>query len=133
VNIHATPEWGYETGSRRGERDGRVGKLHRRGCELDLGIILSVNWRRGGDRQDRFNQPVNARYSATVGDVALTVSVHLAGGNPFEFGFGPPQPKRTADYTWAWGSLGYFGFADKDARREVHRKAKEWLKANPGR
>jgi RNA polymerase sigma factor (sigma-70 family) len=72
-------------------------------------------------------------YQATVGDVALAVNVHLAGGNPFEFGFGPPGRKPPDAYVWAWGSLSHFGFADEDARREAHRKAKEWLKAHPER
>ncbi|HET6572057.1 MAG TPA: hypothetical protein VFG68_00520, partial [Fimbriiglobus sp.] len=71
------------------------------------------------------------RYSATVGDVALAVSVHLAGGDPFAFGCGPPG-KKTLNL--AWGSLGYLGFADEENRKAAHRKAKAWLaKASPER
>ena len=63
-------------------------------------------------------------YSATVGDVALAVSVHLAGGNPFAFGCGPPGEKSL---NLACGSLGYFGFADEESRKAAHQKAKAWL------
>ena len=65
-------------------------------------------------------------YWATVGDVALAVSVHLSGGNPFEFGFGPPGGMARSPGS-EWVTLGAFGFADETARQAAYRKARAWL------
>jgi hypothetical protein len=66
-------------------------------------------------------------YRATTGDLALAVSVRLAGGDPSEFGFGPRDHPPGSGL--AWVSLGQFGFADEDARRAASEKAKTWLRS----
>ena len=61
----------------------------------------------------------------TVGDLALAVSVHLAGGRPADYGIdrpaGPPD----------WSSVPDVGFDDEGTRRAATARAKAWVAARP--
>ena len=62
-----------------------------------------------------------------VGDVALTMAIHLRGGDPRGFGFLWPTALDAVKITDPF-NLGVIGFQSNAARKAAHKKAKGWLK-----
>jgi hypothetical protein len=67
-------------------------------------------------------------FRTQVRDVALGLSVRLAGAKEEDFGLGD---RRFGDGRGVPKCLYYYGFTADEARGEAHRRWKEWTKAHP--